>query len=163
MRRTKVIIPLMMIMLAMAVSGCSSESSADGEANVGSTENSEDSIGNIAEYEDTTAELLDAEFFESDDGTSMVRVYVEYTNAGSDGMYMLESFSVKAFQNDTELTDSTDINDDESSMCLIQEVKDGESVQGSYVFELSDDSDVEVRICTPTADEDLLAMQIYSK
>lgn len=119
-------------------------------------------IDNIAVYEDYTATLTDAEYFTDDDGGKMIRVYVEYTNNGADGLYMLESFIVKAFQNDTELANRTDINDDEKSVTLIQEVKDGQTIAGSYVFELMDSGLVEVRLCTPTADEELLAMKEYS-
>ena len=119
-------------------------------------------IDNVAVYEDYTATLTNAEYFTADDGGKMIRVYVEYTNNGADGLYMLESFIVKAFQNDTELADRTDINDDEKSVTLIQEVKDGQTITGSYVFELTDSGPVEVRLCTPTADEELLAMKEYS-
>lgn len=120
------------------------------------------SIDNVAVYEEYTATLADAEYFTADDGGNMIRVYVEYTNNGADGMYMLESFIVKAFQNDTELADRTDINDDVESVTLIQEVKDGQTIAGSYVFELTDTSPVEVRLCSPTADEELLAVKEYS-
>lgn len=70
-------------------------------------------------------------------------------------------FVVRAFQNDTELTDCTDINGDESS--LIVEVKNGASVEVSYVFELADESEVEVLIGTPTADQDTIGRAIYFK
>lgn len=119
-------------------------------------------IDNVAVYEDYMATLTDAEYFTADDGGQMIRVYVEYTNNGADGLYILESFIVKAFQNDTELANRTDINDDEKSVTLIQEVKDGQTIVGSYVFELTDSGLVEVRLCTPTADEELLAMKEYS-
>lgn len=114
-------------------------------------------IGTVAEYENCKAELLEAEF---DTAENTVKVYVAYTNNGSDGMYMLESFVVRAFQNDTELTNFTDINDDGK---LITEVKDGQSITGAYIFELTDSSTVEVRICTPTADEELLAVREYNR
>ena len=114
-------------------------------------------IGTVAEYENCKAELLEAEF---DTAENTVKVYVTYTNNGSDGMYMLESFVVRAFQNDTELTNLTDINDDGK---LITEVKDGQSITGAYIFELTDSSTVEVRICTPTADEELLAVRKYNR
>ena len=118
----------------------------------------EKTIGTVAEYEDYKAELLEAEFY-TDDGKEMMKVNVTYTNDGVNGMYMLESFAVKAFQNDIELTDCTDINDDSK---LITEVKDGQSITGAYIFELADTSTVEVRICTPTADEEILALKEYS-
>lgn len=113
-------------------------------------------IGTVAEYENCKAELLEAEF---DTAENTVKVYVAYTNNGSDGMYMFESFVVRAFQNDTELTNLTDINDDGK---LITEVKDGQSITGTYIFELTDSSTVEVRICTPTANEELLTVREYN-
>lgn len=113
-------------------------------------------IGTVAEYENCKAELLEAEF---DTAENTVKVHVAYTNNGSDGMYMLESFVVRAFQNDTELTNLTDINDDGK---LITEVKDGQSITGTYIFELTDSSTVEVQICTPTADEELLTVREYN-
>ena len=121
-----------------------------------------ESVGTVAAYDNYTAELLEADFYTDDNGKSIVRVSVNYTNNNSDGMYMLESFVVKAFQDDTELVDLTDINDDKQSVTLIKEVKDGQSIAGSYVFELSSTSPVEVRICSPTADEELLAMREYA-
>lgn len=123
---------------------------------------SESEIGTIAEYEDTKAELLKADFFTTDDGREMIRVYVRYTNDNSNDMYMLESFAVKAYQNEKELVDSTDINDDILSVPLIQSVKNGESLEGTYVFELRDTSSVEVQLCTPTADEISLAKNEYT-
>lgn len=92
----------------------------------------------------------------------MIRVHVRYTNDNSNDMYMLESFAVKAYQNGKELVDSTDINDDVLSVPLIQSVKNGESLEGTYVFELRDKSSVEVQVCTPTADEISLAKNEYT-
>lgn len=123
---------------------------------------SESEIGTIAEYEDTKAELLKADFFTTDDGLEMVRVHVRYTNDNTNDMYMLESFAVKAYQNKKKLVDYTDINDDVLSVPLIQSVKNGESLEGTYVFELRDRSSVEVQVCTPTADEIPLAKNEYT-
>ena len=89
----------------------------------------------------------------------MVRVYVKYTNSGAEDMYMLESFALKAFQGDTELLDCTDINEETA---LIQSVKDGNSTQGGYVYQLVTDDPVVVKVFTPTADEELLALREYS-
>ena len=74
---------------------------------------------------------------------------------------MYESFVVKAFQNDMELTECTDINNDEDSAKLIQEVKNGKTISGSYVFQLHDSTDVEIFVYSPTADEILLAKQTF--
>ena len=76
-----------------------------------------------------------------------------------------ESFAIKAFQNGKELDDITNVNetaDVGDSAQNIKEVKDGASVNGSYVFKLADDSEVEVRVCTPTADEDMLAKKVFT-
>lgn len=123
-------------------------------------------VTNVGVYEDTQAEILDAGFFETKDGASAIRVNFKYTNNADKGKYMLESFAVLAFQNDIELDDLTDINEEPeegNSGELTREVKNGKSIMGSYVFRLTDDSDVEVRVCTPTADEELLAQKVFSK
>ncbi|MCD8342383.1 MAG: DUF5067 domain-containing protein [Clostridiales bacterium] len=146
------------LFLVLSLSACGTDDSGQSSGSSSAGSEAEPATGTVAEYDDTVTELLDAEF---DEGT--IRVYVEYTNNGSEGMYQYESFSVKAFQNDAELADISDINDDESSANLIVEVKDGASIECSYVFELTDDADVEVRIYTPTADEELLATKTYTK
>jgi hypothetical protein len=74
----------------------------------------------------------------------------------------LQSFSIKAFQNDVEVENCTDINDDELSIPNIREVKNGASIVGSYVFAISGTDDVEVLVCTSTADEVLLAGKVYT-
>lgn len=129
---------------------------------VGCTETTDTTIGTVAEYEDTVAEIKGAEFFADDNGDSMIRVRFDYTNNGADGMYMYESFSVRAFQNDIELLEKTDINDDTDSSKLIQEVKNGKTISGSYVFQLQNNTDVEVIVYSPTADEILLAKQMFN-
>ncbi len=95
-----------------------------------------------------------------------MRVHFKFTNNQSDGLYMYECFAVRAFQNDTQLDNITNVNEDSEtgdSAELIREVKNGASLEGSYVFRLSDDSDVEIRVCTPTADEELLAQKIFTR
>ena len=66
---------------------------------------------------------------------------------------------MKAFQNDVEISDVSDINGEEAA--LIQSVKDGASLQIQYVFEMVDEGDVEVQVYTPTADEVLIAEKLY--
>lgn len=132
----------------------------------GQVTESEEVITNIAEYEDTISEILDADFYETEDGASVVRVRFKFTNNQSNGLYLLECFAVHAFQNDVELDDLTNINEeaeDGDSAEFIREIKNGASLEASYVFLLSDDSDVEIRVCTPTADEVLLAQKTFSK
>lgn len=123
-------------------------------------------ITDIAVHDDTQADILTAEFYDLENGTPVVRVHFKFTNNQADGLYMYECFAVRAFQNDTQLDDITNVNEDSetgNSAELIREVKNGASLEGSYVFKLVDDSDVELRVCTPTADEDLLAQKIFSK
>lgn len=132
--------------LMLAVSGCSETPKE---------------LTNIGVFEDYQLELTGAEKFTNDEGQSMVRVKGVYTNNAADPEYGLACFAVRAFQNDTELTDCTDINGDESS--LITEVKNGASVDVSYVFELADESEVEVLIGTPTADQDTIGKAVYFK
>lgn len=130
------------------------------------TTQSQKEITDTAIYEDTEADILTADFYDLEDGTPVVRVHFKYTNNQSDGLYMYECFAVRAFQNDTQLDDITDVNEESNigdSAELIREVKDGASLESSYVFILTDDSDVEIRVCTPTADEDLLAQKIFYK
>ena len=77
-------------------------------------------------------------------------------------MYLSESFAIKAFQNDKELEDITDVKESSDvgdSAQNIIEVKYGASVNGSYVFKLTDDSEVQVHVCTLTVDENVLAGQ----
>lgn len=135
---------LALLACLLLLSGCSAE---------------EPVLETAAEYEDCVVELLDAEFFQTEDGARRVKVYVGYTNSGSEDMYMLESFALKAFQGDTELLDCTDINEETT---LIQSVKNGNSIQGGYVYELVTDDPVVVKVYTPTADEELLALKEYS-
>lgn len=150
-------------MMVFVLGACGSQETG---ASPETSQTEESAITNVAVYEDTQAEILDAQFYETEDGASVVRVNFKYTNNSEDGLYMLESFVVRAFQNDTQLDDLTDINEESeagNSAELIREVKNGESIEGSYVFQLSDDSEVEVRVCTPTADEELLAQKVFSK
>lgn len=120
----------------------------------------ENELTNVANYEETVLELSDADVITTEDGRNVLRVEASYQNNGTDGMYAMCSFSVKAFQNDKEIADISDINGAEAG--LIQEVKEGKTVQVSYLFELSDSSDVEVVVCTPTANEDVIAKRTYN-
>ena len=117
----------------------------------------ETAVGTTAAYEEYRAELLDAAFFTDDDGRQLVRVNLCYTNDGADGMYLLESFVVKAYQDDVLLTDCTDINEETT---LIQEVKGGASITAGYTFEVVSHAPVVVRIFTPTAEDVLLAEKV---
>lgn len=91
----------------------------------------------------------------------MVKVEATYTNKNAEPLYALSAFAVRAFQNDKELRDISDINGDEAS--LIQEVKDGQCVSVNYAFILDDDSEVEILIGEPTADQTTIGQKTYFK
>ncbi len=135
--------------LAISLTGCSSEQET-------TTSNE---LTNIAEYDGSSLELTGGEVETTDDGVEVLRVSATYTNNNSEPQYASSAFAVKAFQNDTEINDVSDINGNEAT--LIQEVKNGKSLSVSYVFELTDESKVEVYVCTPTADEEKIAEAVY--
>ena len=132
-----------LLVLALSVTGCGSEKE----------------LTNIAEYDGCTLELTGGKVETTDTGETVLRVSATYTNSNSDPLYALCSFGIKAFQNDTEINDLSDINGSEA--VLIKEVKNGKSLSVSYVFELTDESPVEVFVCTPTASEENIAKAIY--
>lgn len=135
--------------LAISLTGCSSEQE---------TTTSKE-LTNIAEYDGSSLELTGGEVETTDDGVEVLRISATYTNNNSEPQYASSAFAVKAFQNDTEINDVSDINGNEAT--LIQEVKNGKSLSVSYVFELTDESKVEVYVCTPTADEEKIAEAVY--
>lgn len=116
-------------------------------------------LTSVAEYEGCTLELLDGVEETTDEGKQVLKVTATYTNDNSDPLYAYCSFDVAAFQNDTEINDVSDINGNEA--VLIQEVKNGKSLTVQYVFELADDSPVEVFVRTPTADTENIGKQVY--
>lgn len=120
----------------------------------------EKALTNKAEFENSTLELLDATIADTDDGRTVVKIIANYTNETSEGGYAYSYFKVKAFQNDMEIADVSDINGEEAA--LIQSVKDGASLQVHYVFELTDNGEVDVKVYTPTADEVLIAEKLYT-
>lgn len=117
-------------------------------------------ITNLAEYEGCVLELGEAETFVNDEGKTMLRVSAAYTNNNKDPLYALCSFAVRAFQNDVEINDCSDINGEEEA--LIREIKNGQSLQVYFVFELTDESGVEVLIGTPTADMETIGRAFYT-
>lgn len=123
------------------------------------TSQTTETVTNVAVYDNRQLELTGAEKFTDDEGKSMVRVKGTYTNNSAEPIYALSGFAVRAFQNGIELTDYSDINAEESN--LIREVKNGASIDVSYVFELTDESEVEVLIGTPTADQETIGKAIY--
>lgn len=144
MKKFKVaLIVTCLIVFSLSVIGCSSEKE----------------LTNIAEYDGCTLELTGGKVETTDTGKEVFRVSATYTNSNSEPLYALCSFGVKAFQNDTEINDLSDINGSEA--VLIKEVKDGKSLSVSYVFELTNESPVEITVCTPTADEQVIAKVVY--
>lgn len=142
--RSKVaLITVCLFTLAILITGCSGQKE----------------LTNIAEYEGCTLELTGGKVETADTGKEVLRVSATYTNSNSEPLYALCSFGVKAFQNDTEINDLSDINGNEA--ILIKEVKNGKSLSVSYVFELTDESPVEILVCTPTADEETIAKAVY--
>ena len=137
---------LLLIMIMVLLAGCSTK---------------EKELTNIGEYEGCKLELLDAKVVQSENGKQVLKVNAVYTNNNEEPLYAACSFAVRAFQNDVELTDSSDINGDEAE--LIREVKNGKSLNVTYAFELGDKSEVEVLIGTPTADEETVGKNIYLK
>lgn len=126
----------------------------------GSTE-TQKQLTNTAEYDNSILELEEANIVTTDNGDKVVKVEATYTNKNAEPLYALSAFAVRAFQNDKELTDTSDINGDEAS--LIQEVKDGQCVSVNYAFILDDDSEVEILIGEPTADQTTIGQKTYFK
>lgn len=116
-------------------------------------------LTNVGVYKDCQLELKEATTYATDEGENMLRVHAVYTNNGAEPLYAACSFAVRAFQNDVELDECSDINGDEEA--LIREIKDGQSLEVYFVFKLSDESEVEVLIGTPTADMDTIGREVY--
>lgn len=114
---------------------------------------------NKAEYENSILELGEANIITKDSGENVVVVEAIYTNNDSEPLYALSAFAVRAFQNDIQLIDVSDINGDEAS--LVQEVRDGQSISVTYVFLLEDNSPIELLIGEPTAEQTTIGKQIY--
>ncbi len=123
----------------------------------GTTEPAE--LTNKAEYENTALELLEAEVLATANG-NVIKVKATYQNNATEPQYCLSSFAVKAYQNNTELTDVSDINGEEA--VLIQETANGANLSVQYAFLLSDTSPVEVKVCTPTAEQNVIARKVYT-
>ena len=111
-------------------------------------------ISETAVYQDFTLVLGDAEFADG-----LVKVHATYTNKSQDPYYALCCFAVRAFQDDKQISDASDINGDEAA--LIREIKNGETIDVTYVFELQGESPVEVLIGEPTADMTTIGRKIY--
>lgn len=127
------------MLLIVSLSGCGTESHESPE------------LTNTGVYDGYTLTLESATPETDDTGKQLIRVNATYKNDNSNPAYAYSCFSVRAFQNGQELTEISDINGSESE--LIKEIQTGESLDVSYLYELSDNSDVEILIGEPTADE----------
>lgn len=142
----KIFVLLLTVVMVLTITACGSNET-------------EKQLTNKAEYENSVLELGEATIFTSENGDKVAKVEATYTNNDAESLYALSAFAVRAFQNDKELADASDINGDEAS--LIQEVKDGRSISVTYVFVLDDDSPVEVLIGEPTADQTTIGKKLY--
>lgn len=127
------------MLLIVSLSGCGTESQESPE------------LTNTGVYDGYTLTLKSATPETDDTGKQLIRVNATYKNDNSNPAYAYSCFSVRAFQNGQELTEISDINGSESE--LIKEIQTGKSLDVSYLYELSDNSDVEILIGEPTADE----------
>lgn len=127
------------MLLIVSLSGCGTESQESPE------------LTNTGVYDGYTLTLESATPETDDSGKQLIRVNATYKNDNSNPAYAYSCFSVRAFQNGQELTEISDINGSESE--LIKEIQTGKSLDVSYLYELSDNSDVEILIGEPTADE----------
>ena len=137
--KSKVAYIVATMLLIVSLSGCGTESQESPE------------LTNTGVYDGYTLTLESATPETDDTGKQLIRVNATYKNDNSNPAYAYSCFSVRAFQNGQELTEISDINGSESE--LIKEIKTGESLDVSYLYELSDNSDVEILIGEPTADE----------
>lgn len=134
--KSKVAYIVATMLLIVSLSGCGTESPE---------------LTNTGVYDGYTLTLESATPETDDSGKQLIRVNATYKNDNSNPAYAYSCFSVRAFQNGQELTEISDINGSESE--LIKEIQTGESLDVSYLYELSDNSDVEILIGEPTADE----------
>lgn len=113
----------------------------------------------IAEYDGCKIELKDATKTTDEEGNNIIRINAIFTNNNKDPLYGLSCFAVRAFQDDKELEDITDINSEDKNLTV--EIKNGKSIDVSYAYKLDSDKDVEVLVGTPTADQDTIGKKTY--
>lgn len=115
--------------------------------------------GSVAEYDGCKIELKDAVKATDEEGNNIIRINAVFTNNNEEPLYGSSCFAVRAFQDDKELEDMTDINGEDKN--LIVEIKNGKSIDVSYAYKLDSDKDVEVLVGTPTADQDTIGKKTY--
>lgn len=138
MKRVKIFSIAFMLILSLALTAC------------GETDKP---LTNVGAYNDYTLELLDANV---DDNT--LKVDAIFTNKGAEPNYALSGFATRAFQNGKELTATWEVANDHN---LTTEIKDGQSINVTFYFELQDRSEVEVLIGEPTAERKTVGKQTY--
>ena len=125
----------------------------------GATETQKE-LTNTAVYEDYTLVLNGATTETTETGAQVLRVKATYTNNSQEPCYAYQCFAVRAFQHDKEITDISNVNLGEAA--LIQALKNGQSLEVSYIFELADLSEVEILIGEPTADQTSIGKASYT-
>lgn len=138
--------------LILAVSFCLSA--------CGSTKETPKELTNTAVYEDFTLVLNNAVLETAENETQVLRVNATYTNNSNEPYYAFQCFAVRAFQHDKQIADVSNVNLGEAT--LIQAIKNGQSIDVSYVFELVDLSEVEILIGEPTADQTTIGKASYT-
>ena len=148
-RKTKVTLQAIFILaVALCLSACNSTSETPKE------------LTNTAVYEDFTLTLNNSITENAENGAQVLRVNATYTNNSQDPCYAASCFTVRAFQHNIEIADISNINENEAA--LIQEIQNGQTLNVSYVFELSDMSEVEILIGEPTANQTTIGKAIYT-
>ncbi len=127
---------------------------------VGCNSKNQNTITNHANYDGCELILNDNATIETlDNNTKVVKIEAKYINSNEEPLYAYSSFSVRAFQNDTELQDISDINGENSS--LIQEISNNNEITVSYTFKITDESSVKILIGEPTSDQTTIGQKTY--
>lgn len=118
-----------------------------------------------AEYDEQRLDIINTEQITTADYQDAIRINIRFTNNSAEELYAWECFAASAYQDGMQLEEITDVNENSdigNSANMIVPIKDGQSIEGSYVFALEDDSPVTLRIQTPTADAEALIDTIIS-
>lgn len=164
--KKKLLTVLLACALAISTMACISTANSN-EEDTQSTESTTDvpkpegeseEIGTIADYEGASLALGDSEIVNRD-GQDVIRIHATYTNSNSEACYAMSNFAMLAFQNNNEIQDASDINGDEED--ITTSIKDGTSIDVVFAFVLSDQTDVTIQVCEPTAEQTVLAEKTY--
>ncbi|SFB15410.1 protein of unknown function [Acetitomaculum ruminis DSM 5522] len=113
-------------------------------------------VSDYAEYEKWSLQLKDSFI---DEENNSLHINATYTNNSEEPTYAASCFAVRAFQNDKELTESVYLNGEDN---LATEVRNGQSVDVIYSFELTDRSEAEVLVGEPTAEQATIGKKVYN-